>query len=146
MTETHNDHQRLAAPRNAFLKRLLAQTHVVVYHASRGSIGHHLGKTTVLLLTTMGRKTGKRRVMPIAYFRDGARYILVASNYGAATDPSWWRNLQAHPEATIQVGSQSITVQATAAMGMNGRDWHSLPHTIISPMRAISARPHARFR
>jgi deazaflavin-dependent oxidoreductase (nitroreductase family) len=97
--------------------RSFARLHIFIYQASGGRIGYNLGITKALLLTTTGRKTGKLRVTPIAYFSDGARYILIASNYGSEMDPLWWRNLQVHPEAHVQVRNLKLQVRAYAATG-----------------------------
>ncbi|MBA3824091.1 MAG: nitroreductase family deazaflavin-dependent oxidoreductase [Ktedonobacterales bacterium] len=80
-------------------------------------LGHRLGLARVLLLTTIGQKTGKRRETPIAYFPDGNTFVLIASNYGAETDPLWLRNLRKHPQAQIQVGSRVLLVEAHEALG-----------------------------
>ena len=110
---------RRPAPFATTFKRIFMRAHVFVYRATGGRVGHRLGPATTLLLTTIGRKTGKPRVTPITYFRDGDDYILVASNYGAPTDPLWWRNLQREPHAQIQVKGQQFTVVAAAATGDN---------------------------
>ena len=69
----------------------------------------------LLLLTHTGAKTGKRRTNPLAYFRDGERYIVVASKGGAPTNPDWYYNLLANPRATIEVGNDRIEVTAELA-------------------------------
>lgn len=96
-------------------RRSFAQLHIALYHLSDGHIGHSLGKVRALLLTTVGRKTGQPRVTPITYLADGPDYVLVASNYGAGTDPLWWRNLQQHPEATVELPGKRIHVYASLA-------------------------------
>ena len=69
----------------------------------------------MLLLTAIGRKSGQEHVTPMLYFPDGGRFILIASNWGAPNHPQWWLNLQAHPQAKIQVGRKTVTVTATQA-------------------------------
>ena len=69
----------------------------------------------MLLLTTTGRKTGKQRTTPLLYLKDGDRLVLVASNGGAPKHPTWWLNLQARPEAEVQIGSKKIRVTARQA-------------------------------
>ena len=69
----------------------------------------------VLLLTTTGRKSGKARTAPVLYLRDGNDFITVASNGGKDSPPSWWRNLQNHSEAWIQVKKEKIRVTARKA-------------------------------
>jgi deazaflavin-dependent oxidoreductase (nitroreductase family) len=98
-----------------FFRRLFAQSHIFIYRTTGGLLGHRLIIARTLLLTTTGRKTGQPRVTPLAYFADGDTYIIVASNYGSATYPLWWRNLQAQPEAAIQVGRRRMRVLASRA-------------------------------
>ncbi len=69
----------------------------------------------LLLLTHTGAKTGKRRTNPLAYFRDGGRYVIVASKGGAPTNPDWYYNLLANPRATIEVGAEQLEVAAELA-------------------------------
>jgi len=99
------------------MKRLFASIHVFLYRLTGGVLGQRLGPARTLLLTTIGHKTGKQRVTPITYFPDGNTFVLVASNYGAATDPLWLRNLRKHPHTQIQVRAKILTVNAEEAVG-----------------------------
>lgn len=74
-------------------------------------------KVPVLLLTTTGRKTGRKRTTPLLYARDGNRLVIVASNGGRRMDPSWWRNLKHNPIAMVQVKDVNQTVYAQRAIG-----------------------------
>lgn len=67
----------------------------------------------VLLLTTTGAKTGKARSHPLLYVEDGDDLILVASNYGSARHPAWYRNLRAHPTVEVIAAGHSGTYTAT---------------------------------
>ena len=98
-----------------FLKPL-SRLHVVLYRASGGRIGGRFGKSApVLLLTTTGRKTGKRRTTPLLYVEDAGRFVVVASVGGAPKHPAWYLNLRANPEAAIQVGNRKLAVAAETA-------------------------------
>lgn len=66
----------------------------------------------LLLLTHRGARTGTKRTNPLAYFRDGDDYVVVASKGGAPTNPDWYRNLLANPDATIEVGTEVFVVTA----------------------------------
>lgn len=66
----------------------------------------------LLLLTHTGAKTRTKRTNPLAYFRDGDRWIVVASKGGAPTNPDWYHNLLKNPEASIEVGTVTIDVTA----------------------------------
>ncbi len=107
-------------------KRLFANIHTFLYRQTRGMLGHHLGPARILLLNTLGYKTSKQRITPITYFPDGNTFVLVASNYGAETDPIWLRNLRQHPQTHIQVGARVIPVEATEASGSEKKRLASL--------------------
>jgi deazaflavin-dependent oxidoreductase (nitroreductase family) len=68
----------------------------------------------ILYLTTVGRKSGKTRTVPLAFVRDGEDYVVAASNGGSDWQPGWWLNLQAEPRATIQVDAAEVTIIASA--------------------------------
>jgi deazaflavin-dependent oxidoreductase (nitroreductase family) len=91
--------------------------HVRRYLASGGRKGHRFNGHDALLITTRGRKSGKLRRTAAYYGREGDGYVLVASNGGAATDPSWYLNLVADPEVRVQVGEESFTARARTATG-----------------------------
>ncbi|HLZ26132.1 MAG TPA: nitroreductase family deazaflavin-dependent oxidoreductase [Chloroflexota bacterium] len=71
----------------------------------------------LLLLTTTGAKSGQTRVNPLAYTRDGNRYVIIASKAGAPTNPDWYHNVLAHPEVTIEVGPDRVAARASVAEG-----------------------------
>ena len=90
--------------------------HVSLYRLTNGRIGgRFIAGTPILLLTTTGRKTGKRRTRPLAYVRDEDRYVLCASNGGSSTHPGWYHNLSATGRAEIQVGPERVAVSARTA-------------------------------
>ena len=61
----------------------------------------------LLLLTTTGAKTGQTRVNPLAYTRDGEKYVVIASKGGAPTHPDWYHNVVAHPAVTVEAATPS---------------------------------------
>lgn len=89
--------------------------HIRTYVESNGAKGHHWQGLPTLLLTTTGRKTGSPRRTALIYGEDAGRYLIVASNGGAAADPLWYRNLVASPTVTLQVGAAVFQAQATTA-------------------------------
>jgi deazaflavin-dependent oxidoreductase (nitroreductase family) len=96
--------------------KLFSRVHVVFYRASGGRVGGRFRKTApVLLLTTSGRKTGKRRTIPLLYVEDADRYVVVASVGGASRHPAWYLNLRGDPAATIQVGNRKLAVGSETA-------------------------------
>ncbi|MDP9237735.1 MAG: nitroreductase family deazaflavin-dependent oxidoreductase [Chloroflexota bacterium] len=97
--------------------RFISQIHEFWYRISNGIIGGNVFGAHVLLLTTTGRKSGKRYTTPLLYLADGDDFVVIASNGGADRDPDWWRNLKAESETTVQVGGRHRDVRAEAATG-----------------------------
>lgn len=87
------------------------------FRANDGKLGGGFAGAPMLLLHTIGAKSGKERVHPLAYQRVGDRWAIFASKGGAPTNPDWYYNLKAHPDTTIEVGSETVAVTATEATG-----------------------------
>ena len=87
------------------------------FRAHDGVVGEPLEGTPLLLLHHVGAKSGVERVNPLAYLRDGHRYVIFASKAGAPTNPDWYHNLKAHPEVTIEVGTDTLSAVAAEATG-----------------------------
>jgi len=106
---------------------LFGEEHVRVYRETAGARGYHWRGTTILLLTTRGRKSGEDRTTPLIHRTDGDRWVIVASKGGAPANPGWSENLQADPEATIEVKDERIPVVASVAAGdERARLWESM--------------------
>lgn len=75
------------------------------------------GKSPVLLLTTKGARTGRERVNPLNFSRDGDRYIVMASKGGSATHPDWYHNLVANPVVTVDADGERFSARATVSEG-----------------------------
>jgi deazaflavin-dependent oxidoreductase (nitroreductase family) len=95
--------------------RLATSTHVAVYRATKGKAGGSVSGLKVLLLTTLGRKSGRRRTTPLGYLPEGDDLLIVASSGGSDWFPSWWLNLKANPSAEVQVGDRKLAVTARKA-------------------------------
>ena len=100
------------------------QKHIALYrrdpekaHMWDSSPGGGPGVLPTLLLTTTGRKSGEPRTQPLACFPEGEDWIVVASNNGQDKHPAWFLNLQAKPEARMQIGRIDRAVQAHVAEG-----------------------------
>lgn len=76
---------------------------------SKGGKGVEGFGDQLALLTTVGAQSGKERISPLMYHRDGERYIVVASKGGAPDNPSWYANLKANPVARLEVGAATGT-------------------------------------
>jgi deazaflavin-dependent oxidoreductase (nitroreductase family) len=87
------------------------------FRANQGRVGGIFEGATLLLLHHVGAKSGKNRVNPLVYNRDGDRYVVFASKAGAPTNPDWYHNLKANPNVTIEVGTDTIPVAADEAVG-----------------------------
>ena len=96
---------------------LFGSEHVRVYRETGGERGYEWRGTTALLLTTTGRSSGEPRTVPLIYRADGDRYVVVASKGGAPEDPDWYTNMQADPDAEVQVKADTIPVRMTVAEG-----------------------------
>src|SRR5947209_10747586 len=87
------------------------------FRANEGRVGGPFEGSTLLLLHHIGAKSGKDRINPLVYNRDGDRYVVFASKAGAPTNPDWYHNVKAHPDVTIEVGTDTIDVRAEEATG-----------------------------
>ncbi len=99
----------------AALRRFTSGANISLYRLTNGAVGGKMGGRPILLLTTIGRKSGKERVTPLLYLPEGDHFIVIASNWGEANHPMWWLNLQANPRAKIQIGPKIIPVNARQA-------------------------------
>ena len=95
---------------NAFVN-----ANVTLYRRSGGRLGNSLKGAPVLLLDHVGRKSGRARTAPVLYMRNGDDLVIVASRGGSDAMPAWWQNLQAKPDATVQVGAERRRVLAREA-------------------------------
>ena len=94
---------------------LFGKEHVERYEATDGQEGHEWEGTTALILHTKGRKSGELRKTPLVYQRHGDAYLVVASKGGADDPPDWYLNLQADPEAGVQIWGERFGVHARTA-------------------------------
>src|SRR5215212_11519731 len=94
------------------LIRIVMAAHVFIYRLTSGKVLGKLGNNPILLLDTVGRKSGKHRTTPLMYIRDGKNYVITASNGGADAHPGWYFNLKSNPKTTIQVLGEKMTVNA----------------------------------
>ena len=82
------------------------------FRANQGKVGGQFNGMPLLLLTTKGAKSGVSRTNPLAYLRDGDRYVIIASYAGAPKNPPWYHNLVANPNVRVEVGGQSFDARA----------------------------------
>ncbi len=97
---------------------LYGEEHVRRYQETDGEEGHIWREgSTVLLLTTKGRRSGRETTTPLIYGLDGDTPVVVASKGGAPEHPGWYRNLRANPEAEVQIKADRFRVRARDAEG-----------------------------
>jgi len=87
------------------------------FRANGGVVGGPFADTPVLLLTTTGARSGLERVNPMVYRTEGDELYVFASKAGAPTDPDWFHNLVAHPEVTVELGSDRFRATAVVLEG-----------------------------
>ena len=96
---------------------LRATLNVMFYQLTRGRIGSRYRGVEVLLLEHIGRKSGKKRLTPVYYVRDGNRYLVAASDRGADKHPGWYWNITAGNPVKIQVRDKKMLVRVTEVTG-----------------------------
>lgn len=101
----------------------LSTIHTALYRTTGGRIGRHLVKNDMLLLTTIGRKSGRRHTIPLLYLRDGSRTVVIASWGGRDYPPHWYLNLLANPKVTCQVKGESFGANAVEATNAEREIW-----------------------
>lgn len=82
------------------------------FRANGGKVGGQFANVPLVLLHHTGAKSGKERVSPLASLPDGDRVYVFASKGGAPTNPDWYHNLVANPDATIEIGTETRAVKA----------------------------------
>jgi len=104
--------ERIASP----LIRAMSAANTWVYRLSGGRVGgRFLRGAPVLLLTTIGRKSGRPRTAPLLYLDDGDELVIVASKGGMSQHPVWYLNLEANPDVEVEVGSTRRPMRARRA-------------------------------
>ena len=101
----------------SILTKSFVRANAFLFQITNGRFGNRMGKQSVLLLHTVGRKSGKSYTTPLSYYRDGENYLIVASNWGKEEQADWFRNLMRHSRTTIQVKDTTLQVEARQAEG-----------------------------
>ncbi len=109
---------------------LFGQEHVKRYIETDGAEGHDWEGTTVAILTTKGRKSGRPRSTPLIYQPYGDAYLVIASKGGADEHPLWYLNLQAEPEVEFQIKGDRFKARARTANSEERQDmWRTMAAT-----------------
>ncbi|MGI9148870.1 MAG: nitroreductase family deazaflavin-dependent oxidoreductase [Chloroflexota bacterium] len=105
--------EKQASAPNDFNAEIIGQ-----FRSNKGTMVSGMFKgAPLLLLTSTGAKSGQSRVNPLAYTKDGDRYVVIASKGGAPTHPDWFRNVLANPEVTVEVGPNRFLARAIVVEG-----------------------------
>jgi len=99
----------MAAPSD-FNSKIIAE-----FRANGGAVGGPLAGSDILLLHHTGARTGTERISPLAFLRVGESFAVFASKAGAPENPAWYHNLLAHPDTSIEVGTETLGVRARVA-------------------------------
>jgi deazaflavin-dependent oxidoreductase (nitroreductase family) len=96
--------------------KIMSRLNTWIYRLSGGRIGGRFPSgAPVLLLTTIGRKSGRPQTAPLLYLQDGDTYVVVGSKGGMPHHPLWFRNLEANPQVEIEVGTRRMAMTARRA-------------------------------
>jgi len=86
------------------------------FRANAGKVGGRFEGRTLLILHTIGAKSGQERLNPVAYVRDADRLVIIASKGGAPTNPDWYYNIVANPQVTVEVGTEQFSARASISV------------------------------
>ena len=90
---------------------------IAEFRANGGVVGGPFEGAPMVLVTHRGARSGTERTTPLVYLADGDDVVIFASKAGAPTNPDWFHNLVANPDATIEVGTETLAVRARVAEG-----------------------------
>ncbi len=91
------------------------------FHANAGKVGGPFEGATLLLLHTIGAKSGQPRINPLVYYSENGRIFIFASKAGAPTNPDWYHNIVAHPDVNVEIGTEEFPVTGVV-LGEKERD------------------------
>ncbi len=95
------------------IRNLFRSFHIWLIQLSHGRLGTRFGGQKILLLHTTGRKTGKEHVTPVGFITREGDYYVIGSNWGKPNHAAWYHNLLNQPQASIEVGGESIPITAS---------------------------------
>jgi deazaflavin-dependent oxidoreductase (nitroreductase family) len=132
------------------LQKGVTQLHRIGLQSPLAPFLRRVGSQEFLVLETRGRRSGARRSTPLSFTRDGDAFVVIASNGGAARDPDWYKNLEARPQAWVEVAGARRPVRATTvAGGERDRLWRqavrSYPGYLAYQRRAAREIPVVRL-
>lgn len=113
------------------------------FRANGGKVSGMFGNMDLLLLTSTGAKSGKSYTRPLAYTVDDDHIVIIASKGGSPTNPDWFHNLVAHPEVTVEMGSEKFAARAHRATGKERErlyNQHARRYPVFNDYKAKTTR------
>jgi F420H(2)-dependent quinone reductase len=117
MSETSQETGHQGSTGFRIVMKVVGTIHCALYRASDGKLGRTFFGSSVLLLTTTGRKTRRARTWPLSYISEEDQLIVLAANGGQPNHPAWYTNLRANPRASVQLGDRTRLMIAHTAQG-----------------------------
>jgi deazaflavin-dependent oxidoreductase (nitroreductase family) len=102
----------MADPMAEFNKKVIDE-----FRSSGGKVSGQFAGAPMIIITHKGAKSGNSYTSPLVYSKDGDRYVIIASKAGAPKNPSWYHNLVAHPEVTVEIGAEKFKAKAAEVKG-----------------------------
>jgi len=109
---------------------------VAEFRANGGNVGGQFAGVPLLVLTTTGAKSGEPRISPLAYLSEGGRIYIFAGNRGAPTNPNWYHNLIAHPNVTVELGTETFEARAIVTAST---EWDRLGNIQLQKLPGLAA-------
>jgi deazaflavin-dependent oxidoreductase (nitroreductase family) len=131
---------------SAWALKAFGKLNVPLYRVSRGRLLGRLDRAPVLLLTTVGRRSGQPRTVPLVYLANGERLIVIGSNAGHETAPAWSLNLEANLDAEVELGSDRRKVRARVAVSEERAELWRKVNEMYSGFDDYSARTTREIR
>jgi deazaflavin-dependent oxidoreductase (nitroreductase family) len=116
------------------------QALIAEFRANSGRLSGRFTNSHILLLTTVGAKSGLARTTPLGYGMDGDRFVVVAANAGAPRHPDWYLNLVAHSDVTVEMGGERFAARASTAEGAEREDLVARQAEIVPWLPAQQAK------
>lgn len=111
---------------NDFNARLIEE-----YRETNGSVTGVFAGRPLMLLTTIGRKSGRPRTSPLVYTTDGDHLVVIASKGGAPTNPDWYHNILTNPLVTVELGDERFQAEASVITGIERRRLYDAQATLM---------------
>jgi deazaflavin-dependent oxidoreductase (nitroreductase family) len=126
------------------MSRLLRTASAVGTFMYRRGMVRKMGKMQQVLLTTVGRKSGKPRTVQLGAVPEGDGWVVIGSAGGSDTDPNWWRNMVANRNVTLQVNDDVMKVRMQEIT--NPADYDRIWHTVVATMTRYANYPKKTSR